>query len=471
MENNVIQKVKMIKKITLILYFSIALLSTSSVVAQCWQMIAPNSRFSAGIQTDGTLWTWGENLSGELGNGTLLGQLYPVQVGTDSDWSYVSCGNQFAYAIKNDGTLWSWGNNTNGELSDGTTTSKLLPTQVLPGTTWIKVSASNKFVIAQKSDGTLWSCGLNINYQLGFSDNLDRHVLTQINSDDDWLTFGTGFSHVVLLKTNHKAWGIGGWNCGGCLLSGSNIGYTAPTQLMSSDWEQITEGEESTFFKKANGTIYAIGENSHGCLGIGSTNWATFNLLQVGTASDWLSVESSRLYTMALKTNGTLWATGLNGTGQLGLGNTSYTNVFTQVGTANNWAKVRCGILHTLALDTNGTLWAWGGNSYGQLGDATTTNRLVPTQIGTPCTLNTTNFKKASVRLVTNPVENIVQLSFDSDGAKKIEVYNVYGVLINAKTISDDFISFDVSVYESGVYFIKCSMGDTLMETVKVIKR
>jgi len=392
-------------------------------------------------------------------------------VGTATDWVWVAAGTNATYAIKQNGTLWAWGSNNHGQLSDGTTTSRLLPAQVLPGTTWSKVSAGDAYVVAQKTDGTLWSCGYNSFGQLGnpVAGQADVYTLTQVSPDTDWLDFMSGSRQTVLLKTNHTYWGWGAGNYG-VLATGSVTGSDHPiSPLTATDWAQVTTGAHSTLFRKSNGTLWGVGNNQLGTLGLGNYTIAFYTLQQIGTATDWSSLESSTLHTMVLKNNGTLWSCGYNPSGQLGNGTTTNTNTLAQVGTATNWAKVRCGRLHTLALDSNGTLWAWGDNSYGQLGDGTTTNRLVPTQIGTACTMATHSYTKPTMHLLNNPVTNFMQLAFDRDGTKEVAVYNSLGVLLDSKTISSDFITIDVSGYASGVYFVTCKM-DGALQTVKVVK-
>jgi alpha-tubulin suppressor-like RCC1 family protein len=450
---------------------------TFTTSAQCWLQIAGanyNQGFhSVGIQSNGTLWAWGLNSSGQLGDGTTTNRTVPTQIGTDTDWAYVAAGPNATYAIKQNGTLWAWGGNNKGQLGDGTTTPRLLPAQVLPGTTWSKIDSGDSFIIAQKTDGTLWSCGEYTSDQLGrpVTVSSNAYTLLQINADNDWLDFKCNNRHTLLIKTNNTVWGFGEGDLGS-LVTGSDTGYGIPTQLISgNDWAQAIPSAAGSLFKKINGTIWGVGYNAVGTLGFGNYNFYNYALQQIGTATDWQSIESSTDHTMALKTNGTLWATGYNPNGQLGIGTTSNANVFTQVGTATNWAKVRCSRQHTLALDTNGTLWAWGDNTYGQLGNGTTTNSNIPIQIGTACSLNTPNFEKSKVQLLSNPVENIMQLSFNIDGQKTIEIYNSLGALLASKTISSDFVSFDVSGYASGVYFVKCAMADNVGQTVKVVKK
>jgi len=455
------------------IYLFIYLLSTHSF-CQCWQQVSAascNQGFhNAGIQTDGTLWTWGANGNGQLGDGTTISRSVPTQVGTDSDWAWVSAGTNATYAIKQNGTLWAWGSNNHGQLSDGSTTSRLLPAQVLLGTTWNKVSAGDGYLVAQKTDGTLWSCGYNFVTQLGLQNGeSDVYTLAQVSPDTDWLEFKSGLYQTVLLKTNHTYWCWGSGNQG-ALGTGSSAGSDHPiSPLPDTDWAQVTTGYQSTLFRKTNGTIWGVGYNGVGALGLGNYTNVFYTLQQIGTATDWSSIESCTIHSMVIKNNGTLWSCGYNPSGQLGNGTTTNTNVLAQVGTATNWAKVRCGRLHTLALDSNGTLWAWGDNTYGQLGDGTTTNRLVPTQIGTPCSMATNSYTKPTMHLLNNPVNNFMQLAFNLDGTKEIAIYNSVGVLLDTKTITSDFITIDTSGYAVGVYFVSCKI-DGVDQTIKVVK-
>ncbi len=146
-------------------------------------------------------------------------------------------------------------------------------------------------------------------------------------------------------------------------------------------WQSISTGSTYTVAIKTDGTLWAWGDNFtwHFYGVTTSKNTPT----QIGTANDWKSISVGNEHTIAIKTNGTLWAWGNNGKGQLGDGTTTYTFTPNQIGTATNWKSTSAGNLHTIAIKTDGTLWAWGDNYYGQLGDGTNTDKNTPTQIGT----------------------------------------------------------------------------------------
>jgi alpha-tubulin suppressor-like RCC1 family protein len=201
------------------------------------------------------------------------------------------------------------------------------------GTTcWRMVSAGENFSLGIKSDGTLWAWGQNSNrLGLGLGNLANQNLPTQVGTANDWATVSAGNVHSLAVKTN--------------------------------------------------GTLWSWGNGQFGQLGNGVFNSATPNVTQVGTATDWLSVSAGNRFSLAIKTTGTLWAWGLNNTGQLGINNLIDQNLPVQVGTANNWSKIDAGNQHSLAIDNAGFVYGWGNNTFGQLGNGTNTTSLIPVLI------------------------------------------------------------------------------------------
>ena len=140
------------------------------------------------VKTDGTLWAWGNNSNGQLGDGDTTDQWSsPVQVGTDTHWASVAAGFDHTVAVKTDGTLWAWGSNSNGQLGDGAT-DQWSPVQVGTDTHWASVAAGNASTVAVKIDGTLWAWGSNWIGQLGLGvgDMTDRWSPMQVGTDTNW---------------------------------------------------------------------------------------------------------------------------------------------------------------------------------------------------------------------------------------------------------------------------------------------
>lgn len=141
-------------------------------------------------------------------------------------------------------------------------------------------------------------------------------------------------------------------------------------------------GSSCTFVIKTDGTLWAWGRNNYGQLGIGNTT-NTAVKTQVGTDTNWQSIEGGQFHTVAIKADGTLWTWGFNASGQLGLNNTTNKSIPTQVTSGNIWTSVAAGYDHTVAITNTGAMYAWGLNDHGQLGDGSSSNRSVPTFIGT----------------------------------------------------------------------------------------
>ncbi len=144
--------------------------------------IATGRFFSLAVKNDGTVWTWGENLYGQLGNNTTVNSSVPVQVtGITGVTSIVTCGAFECHVVKNDNTVWAWGRNTYGNLGDGTTTHRSVPVQTLGISDVIELAAGTNFSLFVKNDGTFWGCGRNASGQLGDSTFLQRNTLVQSN--------------------------------------------------------------------------------------------------------------------------------------------------------------------------------------------------------------------------------------------------------------------------------------------------
>jgi alpha-tubulin suppressor-like RCC1 family protein len=133
-----------------------------------WKQVATGQEYISAIKTDGSLWVWGNNVYGQFGNGT-YGNIYssPIQVGSLTNWKQVACGYYHTMAIKTDGTLWTWGYNTNGQLGNGTITHYSSPIQIGSLTNWKQVSCSGFNSAAIKTDGSLWAWGDDAYGQLG----------------------------------------------------------------------------------------------------------------------------------------------------------------------------------------------------------------------------------------------------------------------------------------------------------------
>ena len=369
----------------------VALYLTNLIAAQ---QVATGTAHNVIIKNDGTLWAWGSNINGQLGDGTTENKNTPTQIGTDSNWKTVIAGGSHTMAMKKDGTLWAWGFNSNGNLGDGTTIHKSIPTQIGTDSDWKFITMNNNgSSFAIKNNGTLWAWGYNFYGQLGDGTTTNKTIPTQVGTATDWKTVTAGYYHIMAIKNNGTLYSWG-YNDYGQLGDGTITQKNSPTQIgTASDWKSVVTGSLYSMAIKNDGALWAWGSNNKGQLGDGTTTNKT-TPIRIGTATDWKTVTAGDDNTMALKNNGTLWAWGDNSFGQMGDGTTIQKNTPTQVGTAADWKMIWIDSNHTLATKNNGTLWAWGDNAYGQIGDGIGTNKNIPTQIGTASDWNTvyTNF-------------------------------------------------------------------------------
>ena len=148
------------------------------------------------IKSDGTLWAWGYNNLGQLGQNNTIIQSSPVQVGSDTTWSKIATWNDNSLALKTNGTLWAWGRNSDGNLGFNDRVDRSSPTQVGSGTNWSVASIANKMAGGIKTDGTLWLWGNGTNYAggaLGLNDAVTRSSPTQVGAGTTWLDLSVGY--------------------------------------------------------------------------------------------------------------------------------------------------------------------------------------------------------------------------------------------------------------------------------------
>jgi alpha-tubulin suppressor-like RCC1 family protein len=411
-------------------------IGTLTTWSQNGDRLAAGADFTLAMQTNGTLWSWGANTNGQLGIDSTTTGTTPAQIGTLTTWNRVVAGNSFALATRTNGTLWVWGLNTSGQLGDGTTTQSLVPVQNTSSTTWDRIACGAEHVVATRTDGSLWTWGRNNLGQLGqgaLNTQQAANTPVRVGTLTGWQTVAAGgngslasrgdglhgwglnnqgqlsvlhrvalpltqnFGRVIqavalnaqsyVLREDGTIWGMGYNINGGLGLGGSTVTTNAPVQIgAGSTWLRIaggTSGTDAVFFAiRDDGTLWGMGLNTASQLGDGTTTTLAV-LTQLGTDTDWSEIVSAGAFSLALKQNGTLWAWGANTNGQLGDGTTTARSTPVQIGTDTDWRSIAASGSRSLALKTNGTLWGWGLNTNGQIGDNTTTQRTAPVQIGT----------------------------------------------------------------------------------------
>ena len=193
-----------------------------------WVSVVVSIEHTIALKTDGSLWAWGLNGAGQLGDGTTENRSSPVQIGTDTDWVSIHAADNHTMAIKTDGTLWGWGHNLHVRIGeeivsdyiDGTNILK--PTQINAYEFWIRATTPIPLwrrwtYLFIKEDGSLWGWGNNHFGQIGDGTTIDRDTPVQIGMDTDWEKVAFGGGRVIAVKTDGSvwSWGWGGFPEGG----------------------------------------------------------------------------------------------------------------------------------------------------------------------------------------------------------------------------------------------------------------
>ena len=355
------------------------------------------SEHSLILKNDNTLWGCGYNYYGNLGLGDIADRKIFTKVTTNADnIKQVYCGYSHTFILKNDGTLWGTGNNYSGQLGLGDGHDRYAFTQITTNTDNIKdVYCGGSYTIILKNDGTLWGCGANGSGQLGLGDTTNRTTFTQVTTNADNIkSVCCGSSHTLILKNDGTVWGCG-HNGYGELGLGNNTNKNTFTQITTNinDIKEIYCGGSHTFMLKNDSTLWGCGYNYNGQLGLGDSD-DRYTFTEIATnANNIKSICCGSHHTLILKNDGSLWGTGRNNCSQLGLGDTTDRTIFTQVTTnINNIKEIYCGAHHAFILKNDGTLWGTGRNDFGNLGLKDTNYRYTFTQI----TINTDDIKSLS---------------------------------------------------------------------------
>ena len=460
-------------------------------------MVKGGVSFNIALRTGGTVWTWGENSVGQLGDGTTTPSLMPTPVlcgdaagdpdhcssdgylkgavnvaagssaamvlldngsvlywGLNSRFNnaaasitpvYVPCGAAdaahcaggvvtgvtkiavgFSHALilLDDGAVLAWGTNNNGNLGNGQPgVSSATPVQVTgltSGSGVITIAAAQNHTLALKADGTVVAWGVNAGGQLGDDhEPVQEHAGTSslprsaIRSGSEFCTtdgflrgvvevsVGNGISAARLSNSTVLAWGtnnvgqLGDGTTGGPQRTPANVcamGAVAPCSVAQGNILQGvaslagSSASGSMYARLPNGALLAWGTNSNGQLGDGTTTSRStpIQVSSLGPGSGVIAVSAGDAHALALKANGTAFAWGSNGSGQLGNGTISASpspvSTF-GLGSGSGVTAISSRAQSTLALRSDGTVLAWGSNANGQLGDGTSDNRNTPVPV------------------------------------------------------------------------------------------
>jgi alpha-tubulin suppressor-like RCC1 family protein len=296
-------------------------------------------------------------------------------------WSKVTADQVTASALRSDGTLWNWGSGQYGALGQNDEVPRSSPIQV-PGTQWTDKFDSGFFgIMAIKTDGTLWGWGLNDQGQLGQNIGNPNHRSSPVQIP------GTQWNNVaqryisLATKTDGTLWAWG-YGYAGTLGINRSVNHSSPTQIPGTQWNKFDVQGGVSLATKTDGTLWAWGNNGYGGLGLNDNIAVDRSSPTQIPGTQWDSVSTNYSAGFATKTDGTLWAWGANDTvsSRLGLNDQVHRSSPTQI-PGTEWQSLVSGQNNTFATKTDGTLWAWGLNTQGQFGINDTIPRSSPHQI------------------------------------------------------------------------------------------
>ena len=337
-------------------------------------------------KTDGTLWCWGNNSDGQLGDGTVMDEHSPIEVtALGASVAAVSVGTFHTCARKTDGTLWCWGRNSYGQLGDGSVTDEHSPIEVTAlGASVAAVSAGEVHTCARKTDGTLWCWGENSTGELGDGTTADKHSPVEVTAlGASVAEVSAGAGHTCARKTDNTLW-CWGLNYSGELGNGTTADEHSPVQVtaLGASAAEVSASFVHTCARKTDGTLWCWGDNVCGQLGDGTNAVKPSPVEVTALGASVAEISTADCRTCARKTDGTLWCWGDNFEGQLGDGtNTSKPSPVEVTALGASVAEATASAGHTCARKTDGTLWCWGDNASGQLGDGTDVGKPSPVEV------------------------------------------------------------------------------------------
>ena len=330
---------------------------------------------------------WGSGTSGQLGDGTAVTKSSPVSVaGLQTRYVQIVSASASTAARKADGSVWCWGINSWGQLGNGdygagtTSYNKSSPGSVLGGHSFTSLAGGDVNCLALKADGSVWGWGYNNYGQLGTGVTNSAVSPVSVVGGHSFVNIAAGDSFGMALKADGSVWAWG-YGTSGQLGDNTIVSKSSPVSVVGGhSFTAISAGGAFSLALKSNGSVWAWGTGTNGQLGDGTTVGKSSPVAVTGGHS-FVNIWAGSAYALARKADGSVWAWGTGTSGQLGDNTTADKSSPVSVVGGHSFVAICAGLAYSFGLKANGNLWAWGANTPGTLGDGTTVGKSSPISV------------------------------------------------------------------------------------------
>jgi alpha-tubulin suppressor-like RCC1 family protein len=372
-----------------------------NVAVTCGTTIAAGVAHTCALTSAGTILCWGSNEFGQLGNGGTTNVTSPVQlIGLASSAVSIAAGSESTCALTDAGTVWCWGDNSNGQLGNGTFTESTVPVQVMdpagnaPLTDVARIAAGQSHACAVTNAGAALCWGDNSKGELGNGSEIVSNLPVAVSglaTGVATIAAGSDFTCAVTTDGGAKCWGDG---VSGQLGNGTSANSTTPSTVLAATGSSplsgvvtLSAGFENACALTAESNVLCWGANGSGQLGNGAVSSASALPVEIlnsngkSPLADVIAISSGLDSNCAVTATGTTECWGANASGQLGNGNSANSSTPVVVaGLSSGVAAIASGDLHTCAATNTGTAQCWGSNVNGQLADGSTRSSSIPVE-------------------------------------------------------------------------------------------
>jgi alpha-tubulin suppressor-like RCC1 family protein len=341
-----------------------------------WKSISAKYSTACAIRSNDAAYCWGYGSYGTRGDGsTSQAAGNPVAVLGGHTWKKLESGYLHSCGVKSDDTLWCWGYNGFGQLGNNNTTQQTSPVSLTSGGAWKSVSTGRDYTCALKtSGGALYCWGTNTSGQIAAGPDIgNRDAPDTITGNATWTDITTAFRQSCGIKSDGSAW-CWGYDQQEQLGNGAaNNNQPSPVAVTGgSVWKKISLGNMHGCGIKSDDTLWCWGENSSGELGIGATGAPQADPVAVSGGGTWKHVTAGVGATCGIKSDDTAWCWGSDTSGKLGNGAAGNANAPALVTGGSTWKAISMGFYNSCGIKSDDTLWCWGNDGSGQLGNGAT---------------------------------------------------------------------------------------------------